>query len=395
MIKPTILIILSVIVTLMSISCDDYEISDKQADSFLKFYGSGLEDEGMKVIATDEGYLIMGNLENPGSGKDICIIRTDKFGNTLAPVTTYGGEWDDLGYVIKPNSSGYIIAGSTQKEEQGDLDVFILQINSTGDALWSKSYGSSYDDEAFDLLVLENNNIVVTGYTDGSDGQEKDILFFEINSSGDSLYFNHIGSDYDDVAYSFVQKENSYFFVGYSDEHTVSNQQLMKSILVWQWDGIGSLINYSSYFTSLGAGSEAVAIKALNQNEYILSVVQPTQGNGSQIYLVKMDASGHLIWQKSFGERTVNIANDFTIYDESIYVIGTSTNGEVSGDMMILKTGLSGDNPLYFYAGDGTSYTGNGLDFTPDGGYIVTGANITNNNSVITLCKLDAEGLLR
>ena len=393
--KPTILIALSVIITLMSISCDDYEISDKQADSFLKFYGAGLEDEGMKVITTDEGYLIMGNLENPGNGKDICVIRTDKFGNTLASVKTYGGEWDDFGHIIKPNpTGGYIIAGSTQKEEQGDLDVFLIHISSTGDTLWTKSYGwRSFDEEAYDLLVLDNNNIVMTGYIDSTDVL-KDFLFIETNASGDLVNFNHIGYDnQDDVAYSIIPKGNSYFLAGYTFGTT---QQLSKHVLLMQWNGIGASINLSSAFSSLGPSSEAVAIKALNENEYILScVVQPAQGSGSQIYLVKIDDSGNKIWEKSFGERTVNIANDFTIHDGSLYVIGTSTNGETSGDMMILKTGLSGDSPLYFYAGDETSFTGNGFDFTPDGGYIVTGANFTNNNSVITMCKLDAEGLLR
>jgi hypothetical protein len=61
--------------------------------------------------------------------------------------------------------------------------------------------------------------------------------------------------------------------------------------------------------------------------------------------------------------------------------------------MLILKTDISGDNPKYFYVGDGTSFRGNGLSITPDGGYIITGSNYINSvNSVITLCKLNSEG---
>jgi len=392
MMKTTIFIALSII-TLMSISCDNYEISDKQSDSFLKFYGAGLEDEGMQVISTDEGYLILGNIENPGRGKDICIIQTDKFGNSIAPINLYGGQWDDFGYVIKSNSSGYIIAGSTQKVESGDLDVFLVQINSVGDTLWTRSYGRSFDDEAFDLLMLDNNHMVLTGYTDSTDVRRKDFLFFEVNAEGDSLNFNFTGLEQDEVACSIVPSGNSYLLAGYSNRLATATQQYIKSIFVLRWDGRGSSI---PYYHPIGASSEAVEIKALNQNEYILScVVQPAQASESQIYLVKMDESGHFLWEKGFGERTVNTASDLYIHDNSLYVLGTSTNEETFGDMLILKTSLSGDNPSYFYAGDGTSYQGNGFDFTSDGGYIITGSNFVNNRSVITLCKLNAEGILR
>ena len=64
--------------------------------------------------------------------------------------------------------------------------------------------------------------------------------------------------------------------------------------------------------------------------------------------------------------------------------------------MLVLKTDLSGNNPVYSYVGDGTSYVINDFDLTPDGGYILTGANYINSNcSFITLCKLDNEGNLR
>ncbi len=391
--KATILILISII-TLMSISCDNYEISDKQSDSFLKFYGGGLKDEGMQVITTDDGYLIMGNIENPGRGKDICLIQTNKYGNSIAPITMYGGQWDDFGYVIKHNnSSGYFIAGSTQKVESGDLDVFLVQINSIGDTLWTKSYGRSLDDEAYDLLVLDNNHIVLTGYTDSTDVLGKDFLFIEVDAAGTLVNFNFKGLKPDEVAFSIVQKGNSYFLAGYAYRETTS-QQLVKKLYVMQWDGRGSPI--IPHYDPLGTSSEAVAIKALNQNEYILLCnVQPTQGSGSQIYLMKIDNSGRSIWEKGIGERRVNTASDLYIHDNSLYVVGTSTNEETFGDMLILKTSLSGDNPSYYYAGDGTSYQGNGFDFTSDGGYIITGSNFVNNRSVITLCKLNAEGVLR
>ena len=62
---------LIILIIFLGAACDNYDISSKQAETFVRYFGVGLQDEGMKVISTDEGYLIMANVENPGRGKDI------------------------------------------------------------------------------------------------------------------------------------------------------------------------------------------------------------------------------------------------------------------------------------------------------------------------------------
>ncbi len=396
----TISFILIVLITLVNISCDNYELSDKQADAFIKFYGVGLKDEGIMAITIDEGYLIMGNIENPGRGMDICLIRTDKYGNSTTPIAVYGGLGDDYGYVIKPNESGYIIAGSTQISEGSYKDVFLIQINSNGDTLWTKTYGRSLDDEAYDLVVLEDNSIVLTGYTDSTNVRKKDFLFIEVDAMGNLIdSIKHLGLEEDQVAYSIAQSGNSFLLSGYSYILSASSQQYTKSIYVMRWDGSGSPVP-NPY--KLGVSSEAVAIKPVNQNEYLLACnVQYSQTSDLQIHLMKVDASGDSTWNRDFGERVLNKANDLLIANNSFYVIGTSSNEDASdvddftGDMLLLKTNLNGENPSYFYVGDGASYHGNGCDITSDGGYIITGTNFTSNESVITICKLNTEGSLR
>ena len=55
---------------------------------------------------------------------------------------------------------------------------------------------------------------------------------------------------------------------------------------------------------------------------------------------------------------------------------------------------FEGNSPEYNYVGDGISFAGRSFDYTPDGGYIITGSNYSSTNSVITLAKLDNEGKL-
>lgn len=376
-------------------SCDEYEITSVQEQSFIKFFGGGLEDEGMKVLTTEKGYLVMGNIKN-GTNQDICVIRTDKFGNAIAPIAAYGGEYDDYGYAIEPTPpNGYIIAGSTVSE-YNDRDIFLVQIDTLGNTLWTKILGHSYDDEAFDVLVLDNGNLVFTGYTEISE-TNKDYFLYESNANGDSLRFSSDGTARkSEVILSIVESNSSYLMAGYS-----YTSELDRNVFAIIWRGSGSA--EQTFTNSIGLKSQVSAICSASSNEYYLAcTVQPGQSSNSQIYIIKVNSELDIVWQKSYGEQALNSASDIAIYDNSILITGTSTNlagtysdDDILGDMLILETNLSGENTEYLYMGDGVSYRGKSLDHTPDGGYIITGANHINNiNSVITLCKLTAEGAL-
>ena len=401
--RTTLLIIISILV-FVCISCDNYEISDKQADSFIKYYGVGMEDEGIRVITTEEGYLIMGTIENPGRGRDICIIQTDKFGNSIEPIRTYGGLFEDNGYAIKPHAGGYVIAGSTRRTEYSDLDIYLVQIDHTGDLVWDSIYGQIRDDEAYDVLVLENGNLVVTGYSENysvsTGDRKKDILFLKTDRLGNRLKMKYTGTPEDDEAFSILQSGRIYMMAGYSNKLIAGSSQTQKTIYILRWAGEGPM-DAAPLGNALpaGSGSWVQTVVSESNNEYYLACnVRESQGNDVSVHVLKIDTLWNILWQDSYGERTINAVSGLAIQNNSLYAVGTSTNEtneENSGDILILKTSLTGENPVYYYTGDGESYLGNGFDFAPDGGYIITGTNFINTKSVITLCKLNAEGTLQ
>ena len=98
------------------------------------------------------------------------------------PIKTFGGIYDDMAYRIVPNEQGYLIAGSTIPRENGDWDIYLLQLSATADMIWEKSYPFPYDNEAFDVIIRSNGNIVCTGYTKITE-TNSDILYFETTAS--------------------------------------------------------------------------------------------------------------------------------------------------------------------------------------------------------------------
>jgi hypothetical protein len=309
---------LLLLLTPVLFSCDDYDkISDNQEQSFMKFFGGGLEDEGMKVLNTDEGYLIMGNILNQGKGHDICVIFTDKYGNSTSPIMVYGGEFDDYGYgIAEVNTEGYVIVGSTVSEE-GDKQVFIVKITLKGDTLWTKNYGNEFDDEAFDVLVRENGNLILCGYTEVNE-LNKDYLLIETNANGELIRFKNEGRAIEsEVAQSLVQVDSKFLLAGYSYGSSETN----KKALAILWDGISQPT--AKPFT-IGLHSQANSICGDGNNGYYMAcTVQPDPSIQSDIYILKLNQYLEEDWRKSFGERARNVVSDIAFYDNFLLINGT------------------------------------------------------------------------
>ena len=77
-------------------SCDKMDISPSQADSFIKFYNTFPVFTGADVKEIPgKGYVILGTVTSNTEGKQICLIRTDLYGNSIDTARYYGSPLDD------------------------------------------------------------------------------------------------------------------------------------------------------------------------------------------------------------------------------------------------------------------------------------------------------------
>ena len=375
-------------------SCDKERISIRQSESFVKFYGDKMDDIGMQVIAAKDGsFIIMGNIATPNRGKDICFIHTDAYGNSIAPVKVYGSLFDDNGYAIRKTSKGYIIAGSTEQSNGGKKDILLVQVDEQGNELKSSIIGTNGNDEAFDIQVLSNGNYILTGYTDSIEARKKEMMLAQTNPDGDLLSMNLIGYKEDDeVGNSIIADDSTtYYIAGYTKSRPSGTTRSNVFIVRWNVKGTGlgtaiPLINESN------GNSSAASIISDNSGNFIISCnIQPLQQTNSNIKLIKIDKDLNVIWQNdTYNDGQNDFVSNTYIFNNKIYIVGTSGTANEFGNILLVEIQKDGSNPVFYHAGDGSSYSGRSLDFTSDGGYIITGANKTNESSVITLIKLNS-----
>ncbi len=86
-------------------------------------FGGKSYDKASSILATDDGYIIIGSTSSYGEGNyDMFVIKTDKKGKKIWQ-NTYGTFGNDYGYSIEAVNSGYILKGTRQKCSSNS-DVF-------------------------------------------------------------------------------------------------------------------------------------------------------------------------------------------------------------------------------------------------------------------------------
>ncbi len=155
-------------------------------------WGGSSGETGREIAVDNSGnQYITGETSSYGAGySDAFLLKYDSFGNLLWD-KTWGGSDNDYGRGIALDASGNTyITGVTRSYGAGSSDVFFLKYNSSGNMLWTKTWGGSADDSVRGIALDSSGNTFITGNT-GNSGEESDVDVFllkhELDTDGDGL----------------------------------------------------------------------------------------------------------------------------------------------------------------------------------------------------------------
>ena len=214
-------------------------------------YGNGIALDGAGNVYTT-GYSEGGADFDPGAGTvnfthngnyDIFILKLDSDGNYVW-AKSIGGSGDDSGGDITLDASGNVYTtgrfrsstidldpgtGVANFSSNGDGDIFILKLDSDGNYVWAKSFGSS-NSETISGLVLDNSgNIYTTGSFSGtadfdpgsgienlSSAGSFDAFVLKLDASGNYVWAKNMGGTSNDFSRAIaVDASDNVYTTGY------------------------------------------------------------------------------------------------------------------------------------------------------------------------------------
>jgi hypothetical protein len=333
--------------------------------TFQKTIGGTDYDYGYSVQqTTDGGYVIAGYTSGfgAGGGSDVYLIKTDAAGTPMW-TKTFGGIGPDYGYSVQQtNDGGYIIGGVTYGFGAGNADVYLIKTDAIGSILWTKTYGRSANDYGYSVQQTDDGGYIIAGSTESFGAGLFDFYLIKTNSTGDTLWTKTFGGSNFDYGY-FIQQtiDGGYiiegptksFGAGGWDVYLIKTDTIGNILWAKTFGGIGNDYDYSVQQTSEGG--------------YIMAGVTYNAGN-YDVYLIKTDAIGDTLWTRMVGGFQFSINSVKQTTDGGYIISGIIASYEVC----LIKTDTSG-NTLWTKAfGGAVTDEGYSALQTTDGGYIIT-----------------------
>jgi hypothetical protein len=266
---------------------------------------------------------------------------------TISNVPTFerifGTSEDDSGSKVhQTNDDGYIIVGSTTKPDENYPDAYIIKTDGNGKPVWTKIYGGNYSDGASDILPLTDGSFLMVGHSDSYGTGTNDIFVMKLSSTGDSLWLKSFTTTYDESASRIIKANDTGYIIVGSTKNTSDNST---NALVMKIDDNGNSI-WKKDFDNNGGGEGAADIVSTTDGGYVFagSSSNPTDGK-SDVYLVKIDGSGNLSWQKTLGGSETDVGTSLDKTGDGGYIISgyTASYGNGGRDAYLVKTDGSGN----------------------------------------------------
>lgn len=356
---------------------------------------SGFHFSNLIQQTLDAGYIVSSNV-----AEGILLIKLNANGNVAWKKTYGSAEYNSVGSILQTTDGGYMVTGKTGLRND---EILLTKMDEDGTFAWGSTYGTAnpYFTKDLNIQRTMDGGYMVSGtilIRDADPSETYDIFLLKLSSNAQVAWSNSYGSGKDEYTLNALQTaDRGYIILGYSTGDDASSYLLKldaNAEIVWQ-KAYGSRELYELSAVSQTSDGGYISVGSANQsgNQYI-----------NDILLLKLYADGEVEWRATYGGIRNDHGTSVLQTREGKYIIAGTTNSFPSdsshSNIWVLK--LDTDGAVLWqrsYGGDHDESARSILQ-TLDGGYVVGGstgtfADPSNQSSFNTwVLKIDQKGSL-
>jgi hypothetical protein len=242
--------------------------------------------------------------------------------------------------------------------------------------LWQKTYGGPGYDEGFSAAQTSDGGYIVVGYTKSYSAPENpsfdDVYLIKTDSNGNMLWQKTYGGPDRDAGHSVLQtNDGGYIIIGDTRSYGAGGSD----VYLIKTDSNGNMIWQKTYGGT--EWDEGYSLAQTNDGGYIVVGYTKSYGAGDDdVYLIKTDTNGNLLWQKTYGGPDWDVGFSLALTSDGGYIITGERHPSSAyylGDVYLIKTDSNGNMLWQKTYGGPLDDFGVSVAQTGDGGYIIAG----------------------
>ena len=303
-----------------------FKVDSNGNEVWSRTFGESGNNRAHSVIETnDGGYIMAGATDSFGAGSsdiflkndNVWLIKTDSEGNELWN-KTFGRlkEAETAKSVQLTSDGGFLISGETYFPDTEIFNIWLIKVDSEGNEVWTKTFVDS--DRAHKQISVQptsDGDFIVNSLTQSLGNGDLDAWVIKVDSRGNERWNRTFGGTYVDVINTVRQTtDGGYIMAGWTFSFAVDGNYAWLIKIDPNGNEIWNrTISDSASGPTLSLGVNSVL--PTPDGSYILTA---TKNSGEDALLIKTDSEGQEIWRTKFGSNAS---------DEEVFSINPTPDG--------------------------------------------------------------------
>lgn len=356
-------------------------------------------DVAYSAQESSDGGTISTGYTNTGTEKaqDVYLVKTDAAGGLLW-ARTFGGIDDDVGWSLQQTADGGIIIAGVTTGGQG-TSGYIIKTDNSGVIVWERSLADRLANRIYSVRQTADGGYILAGSIDSFSpgagvvgyGME-DMYLVRLDGAGSVLWEKRFGGPGTDVGWSVKETgDGGFVLAGVTDSFGFSEKR--EQVYLVRSDANGTLLWHNNYGDGLSQYGYDVEIAP--SGDLVVTGYAATLDRGNVYYLARVSATGTLIWEKNFGSTdSLYHRNDLVIAADGGYLVA-GNDGFNAYLFRLDSAGSETWSRTFNWSQYLTICTAASLSRSSDGGYLIAGSTWPTSGKDFLLIKTDADGTVR